>query len=180
MNKKFMAVLTAGAMLFMTACSTAETEASATSESVAATTEATTTTTTSAASVAATLEAQGESYDVAGDYACERAAISVDVDEKGNCSVTVVWGDSAFSEAVWTMSGEYDAENNCIAYTDGENYLVTYAEDGSIESEEDISSDGTGVFYYNEDGTLTWQDDVNNQADGMVFEKVDIIEDAVG
>ncbi|MCR4688735.1 MAG: hypothetical protein K5745_04185 [Saccharofermentans sp.] len=186
MNKKIMAVVAAGSMLFMTACSEAsdasESLIESTSESVVATT-ATTTTTTTTTETYPTMGIEPEYSFYNGTYECERADVELMIDETGFAYITVTWADSASSEARWTMSGDYDEASNSISYSDCIMSLVNYNDDGQIDHEEELFTDGTGVIQLSDDATLTWQEDVNNQADGMVFTKVnesDNFEEAVG
>ncbi|MCR4688733.1 MAG: hypothetical protein K5745_04175 [Saccharofermentans sp.] len=152
MNKRIMATITAGAMLFMTACSAPKAETEVTTESAPIETEAT------------------APFDYVGTYVCDRATIYVENGEPGQVLVTVMWGNSELTQRVWTMSGDFNVDTFTVSYSNGMLVEETYDSEGVVMNEEAIYTDGTGIIKFFEDGTLTWQDDVDHQADEMVFE----------
>ena len=91
--------------------------------------------------------------------------------------VTLEWPDSADSSTVWYMAAKYDNETQSLAYTDGVKARVTYAEDGSIASEEKLWEDSEGALIPI-DGKLQWADKREDQLraeageENMMFERV--------
>ena len=115
-------------------------------------------------------EGQNPVMNFVGDYASDRCTITVEVGEGKVANFTIDWASSAAERSEWTMSGEFDEENNSVYYHDCTKKDQVFAEDGSVSSEETVYEGGHGTFTFNpEDNTLTWTDDIENIADGAVF-----------
>ena len=144
--KKLLSILLAFAMIFsMAACSSKE-------------------------EVPAEEEGQNPVMNFVGDYASDRCTITVEAGEGKVANFTIDWASSAAERSEWTMSGEFDEENNSVYYHDCTKKDQVFAEDGSVSSEETVYEGGHGTFTFNpEDNTLTWTDDIENIADGAVF-----------
>lgn len=107
-----------------------------------------------------------------GNYASGRATILVEADGDEGGKATVTWGSSAFENVVWTMSGDYDAESHVLSYDDCVKTEYAYNDDGSVASDKEIYTGGTGTMTFsegNEGPYLEWKDDKENVAEGMTF-----------
>ena len=106
-----------------------------------------------------------------GNYVCDRANILIETDGTDGAKATVSWGGGAYDTATWTMSGAFDTDTLTFTYKDCVRTDVHYAQNGDVEKEDQIYTDGTGSMVFSEDGglSLTWQDDMEHQADGMTF-----------
>lgn len=107
-----------------------------------------------------------------GPYACDNANILVEADGLEGAKATVMWADSASETTKWEMSGSFDESTLTFTYDNCTKTKVTYAEDGSVDSEEIAYSDGTGTMTFADTGEgteLTWNDAKEHVADGMTF-----------
>ena len=107
-----------------------------------------------------------------GNYVCDRASILVEADGDTGAKATVTWGNSADSNVVWTMSGEYAADSHEFTYKDCVKTEYRYNEDGSVAEEKEQYNDGTGTMIFSEGNAgpyLEWKDDKENAAEGMTF-----------
>lgn len=115
-------------------------------------------------------DGQNPVMNVIGDYASGRASIHIDAGEGHAASASVSWSSSAAEHSEWTMSGTFNSDTHTFEYTGCTKKNFVYAEDGSVESEETVYTDGTGRMVFSEDPlSLTWEDDKENAADGMTF-----------
>ena len=107
-----------------------------------------------------------------GDYVNGRADILIEADGDTGAKATVTWGSSAATQAVWTMSGDFNIDTHEFTYSNGVKKEVTYSEDGSVAEEKELYTDGTGTMTFtegNEGPYLEWKDDKENIADGLTF-----------
>ena len=107
-----------------------------------------------------------------GPYVCDRASMLVEANGMDGAIVTVNWGGSAWDEAEWVIEGSFDPDTLTINYENATRTDYVYADNGDIDSEEVIYTDGSGTITFSDDGalTLTWNDEKEHVADGMVFE----------
>ena len=89
-----------------------------------------------------------------GNYYGGRACITVEPEGTNNANITVVWGDSYNTKAVWTMSGAFDEESTSVVYNDGIKKVITLNEKGDTISEELLSVGCKGVFVFSYDGII--------------------------
>jgi len=85
-------------------------------------------------------------------------------------SVRLKWGDSARSEAVWSMLARCDEATDTLVYTDGVLAYVAYGDDGEIDSAETQWEDAEGSFALL-DGKLLWTDSREERAARFAFER---------
>ena len=97
-------------------------------------------------------EGQNPVMNFIGNYYGGRACVSVEAKGSDEAEITVVWGDSYNTKAVWTMSGTFNEDTT---------YLYT---------------SGRGEFVFSYDG-VTWNDMEEHMADTMVFRFGDSVED---
>jgi len=109
-----------------------------------------------------------EGSEFLGNWECERASISVEIESVG-FAVNVHWGSSAFESTVWTYYCLYDGEK-LVNHGDGVKTNITFDEEGN-ESDEVVYEDGAVTFTM-EDGKLVWNDEKENAGEGMAFEKL--------
>ncbi len=115
-------------------------------------------------------DGQNPVMNVIGDYASGRASIHIDAGAGNEASAKVIWSSSAAEHSEWTMSGTFDADTHIFEYTGCTKKNVVFAEDGSVESEETVYTDGTGRMVFSEEPlSLTWEDDKEHAADDMTF-----------
>ncbi len=164
MNKKLVTTLAAVAMAFsLAACGNSAKPAT---EDTEATTQ--TTTTTDAANVEE--DGQNPVMNFIGPYVCDRATVFVECTGKEDAKITVTWADSAIEQSEWTMSGTLNTTDLTVDYTNGVLTRRTFGEDGTVQEETQVYTDGTGRFTFTQDGKLTWDDGKDHVADGLVFE----------
>lgn len=109
-----------------------------------------------------------EGSEFVGQWECERASISVEIESIGFV-VNVHWGSSAFESTVWSYNCLYDGEK-LVNHGDGVKTNLTFDEEGN-ESDEVVYEDGA-VSFTIEDGKLIWNDEKENAGEGMAFEKI--------
>ena len=62
--------------------------------------------------------AEASVSELCGSYAAGRASAEISCGEDGSVSIVVRWGSSAWTTAVWTMSGKLDFETMTLEYSD--------------------------------------------------------------
>lgn len=135
-------------------------------------TQATEAATEATAEVATEEDGQNPIMNFIGPYACDRANILIEANGNEGAKVTAMWADDATKTTKWEMSGSFDTDKLTITYDNCIKTTITYADDGSVVTEEDNYTDGTGTITFTEtsDGTeLTWDDAKEHVADGMTF-----------
>ena len=159
--KKLFSILLALALVFsMAACSSSEEPAEESAIEPETETEET----------AEGADSQNSIMNFVGNYASDRCTITVEAGEGNIANFTISWASSAAEVSEWTMSGEFDGENNTVYYNDCVKRDLVFAEDGSISSEETSYEGGHGTFAFDyENNTLTWTDDIEHVADGATF-----------
>lgn len=113
-----------------------------------------------------------------GNYYCGRAELNVEPDGANGAKITVSWGSSYDTKAVWSMTGIFNEETTSVSYNNGFKKMVTYNEKGDIVKEEVLSTDLKGVFVFSYDG-VTWDEYNENIAENMVFKLNGNVEDSV-
>lgn len=114
--------------------------------------------------------------DFSGSYAAGRASAEISCGEDGSVSIVVRWGSSAWTTAIWTMSGKLDFETMTLEYSDCVKKTETYGDSGELESAEISFENGSGRFVFGVDmKTVTWYDD-NSDFGSLEFEKLPDIE----
>lgn len=91
----------------------------------------------------------------AGRWGCGRATIDIAEQGDGDYLVSITWGGSAWQSAQWSYLCAYDADNDRL-YTrvPGSKSIVTWAEDGSVASEETEYTDGEATFTIDASGRV--------------------------
>ena len=105
-----------------------------------------------------------------GRWGSGRCTVDVIGEANNSVVIKVSWGSSASERAEWTMSGNFDEDGSTVYYTDGVKKIVTFNEDGSVKSTEEVYVGGKGSFIF-KDNTMTWEDLAEHMADGMTFTK---------
>ena len=121
-------------------------------------------------------DGQNPAMNFIGNYYGGRACITVEAEGTDGASISVIWGESYNTKAVWTMSGTFNAEATSLVYKNGYKKVVTLNEKGEIISEDILFTDCQGVFVFSDDG-VTWDDFNEHIADGMVFRYGNSVED---
>ena len=145
-------------------------QSSAASEPVAAT-SADAQPETSAATSAPVESGQNPVMNFVGPYAADRASMMIEADGANGAIITIDWASSATENTEWVMTGTFDEAALAINYTGCTKTETVYKDDGSIETETDVYSDGTGSIVFSADGSpkATWQDDKEDAGAGLVF-----------
>ena len=105
-----------------------------------------------------------------GEYQCDRAHATVECVGADSAQITIDWGSSAWELARWVIVGPLDTDTLAVEYSGCVKSILTYKDDGELESEEVEYEDGTGTVVFNDDGTFTWHDDQSEYGEDMVFE----------
>ena len=103
-----------------------------------------------------------------GNYYGGRACVSVEAKGSDEAEITVVWGDSYNTKAVWTMSGTFNEDTTSVFYDNAIKKMITLNEKGDVIFEEYLYTSGRGEFVFSYDG-VTWNDLEEHMADTMVF-----------
>ena len=157
----------------------AETTAAETTaaETTAAQTEAETKAETTAAETTAAeseedLGGQNPVMNFIGTYSNGRGMMEVSCSGMDGASIHVTWSGSAAESSTWDMSGtvENNGDELTLNYTNCVKNSKVFSEDGSVESDTQDYTDGSGVIHFNSNNTITWEDHKENIADGSVFE----------
>ena len=121
-------------------------------------------------------DGQNPAMNFIGNYYGGRACISVEAKGSDEAEITVVWGDSYNTKAVWTMSGTFNEDTTSVFYENGIKKVITLNEKGEVIAEKYLYTDGRGEFVFSYDG-VTWSDMEEHMADTMVFRFGDSVED---
>ena len=113
-------------------------------------------------------EGQNPVMNIIGNYYGGRACVSVEAKGSDEAEITVVWGDSYNTKAVWTMSGTFNEATTSVFYDNAIKKMITLNEKGDIIFEEYLYTSGRGEFVFSYDG-VTWNDLEEHIADTMVF-----------
>ena len=103
-----------------------------------------------------------------GNYYGGRACVSVEAKGSDEAEITVVWGSSYDTKAVWTMSGTFNEATTSVFYDNAIKKMITLNEKGEVIFEEYLYTSGRGEFVFSYDG-VTWNDLEEHIADTMVF-----------
>jgi hypothetical protein len=111
-----------------------------------------------------------------GDYICDRADVFIDATDPEAVKINCTWGSSAWENSQWVMTGTLDQETLLVEYHDCVRTDYKYADDGSVETAEEVYTGGHGFIQLIEGDelSLTWQEDQEHMADGMTFVKADL------
>ena len=121
-------------------------------------------------------EGQNPVMNFIGNYYGGRACVSVEAKGSDEAEITVVWGDSYNTKAVWTMSGTFNEATTSVFYDNAIKKMITLNEKGEVIFEEYLYTSGRGEFVFSYDG-VTWNDLEEHMADTMVFRFGDSVED---
>ena len=113
---------------------------------------------------------QNPVMNVVGEYQCDRAHATVMCFGFDEAWIIIEQGDSASEVTQWNLCGRLDTDTLSIAYTDGLKALLTYDENGELESQESLYEDGTGTVSFHEDGSFTWHGDQSESGEDLTFE----------
>ena len=121
-------------------------------------------------------DGQNPAMNFIGKYFGGRACVSVEAIGEDEAEITVVWGDSYNTKAVWTMSGTFNEATTSVFYDNAIKKMITLNEKGEVIFEEYLYTGGRGEFVFSYDG-VTWNDLEEHMADTMVFRFGDSVED---
>lgn len=109
------------------------------------------------------------------DSYSQRAHMDIVENGDGTFCAEINWGDSAWENSTWTMSGKcvFDKEQNVwvIAYEDCKEVHTVYDDAGNV-TENVIYENGSGMLYLDENQSVLWQDENYTQSWDCVFVKI--------
>lgn len=105
-------------------------------------------------------EDAGGSVDFSGSYTepdSGRCLIEISKEMEGSYTITVNWANGASEERIWAITGAtYKDTGDTLYYEDALCYNRTTDDEGNF-ADEDIYSDGSGIFWMTEGGMLGWK-----------------------
>ena len=120
---------------------------------------------------------QNPVVNVMGDYECDTATANVAASMFDEAFITIQLNDDAEEKTQWNMSGKFDPVTHTIEYTDCTKSLLTYDDEGFVENQDMLYTDGTGTIVFNDDGTMTWHDNMAEGETDLVFQYIGIPEE---
>ena len=109
-----------------------------------------------------------------GNYQCGEMTALVECFGNEDAWITVEQNESATELTRWDITGRLDLDTLTIAYSGCPKSIVKLDASGEVESQEDVSSDGSGTVVFGDDGTFTWHEDGSENEAGLVFEWVPV------
>ena len=109
---------------------------------------------------------KNQASDFAGQYYAGDGNLSITRQDDGSYLIEVWWGINAAQHGEWVMHGTFDGVDT-ITYSDCVKHEITFNENGDVESDETIYSDGTGSIKIVNDNTIMWNDDAEHVADDV-------------
>ncbi|WP_155838545.1 hypothetical protein [Butyrivibrio proteoclasticus] len=112
----------------------------------------------------ATDDTQKQTSDFEGQYYAGKGNLSITKQEDGSFLIEVWWGISAAQHGEWVMHGKYDGADT-ITYNDCVKHEYTLKDNGEVDTDETIYTDGTGSIKIVDSNTIMWTDDMEHVAD---------------
>ncbi|MBQ7614779.1 MAG: hypothetical protein IJU77_07005 [Butyrivibrio sp.] len=112
-------------------------------------------------------ENDSQAVDFEGHYYAGKGDLSITNMGDGNCLIVVSWGNSAAEHSEWGMSGIYDESAKTITYSDCVKHDITFNENGEVENDVTVYTDGTGNIKIVDGSTIIWTDDKEHIADDV-------------
>ena len=175
MKNRLISILMLSALSFqLAACGSAQTASAegvdfeAVAEAPAEATEAANTEGAEAAATEAPAETepvQAQDLGFTGQYYAGKGNLSITQQEDGNFLVEVWWPDSAATHGEWVMHGEYDESAKVIIYSDCVKHEFTLKDNGEVDTDETVYTNGTGSIQIVDENTILWNDDQEHVAD---------------
>ncbi len=109
---------------------------------------------------------QAQAADFEGQYYAGDGNLSILKQEDGGYLIEVWWGINAAQHGEWVMHGKYDGTDT-ITYSDCVKHEYTLNENGEVDTDETIYSDGTGSIKIVDTSTIMWTDDMEHIADDV-------------
>ena len=107
---------------------------------------------------------QSQTYDFEGQYYVGKGNLSITQQESGDFLIEVWWGDSAATHGEWVMHGKFDGVDT-ITYSDCEKHEYTLKDNGEVDTDETVYTNGTGSIKIVDANTIMWNDDMEHIAD---------------
>ena len=107
-----------------------------------------------------------------GNYQCGELHALVECFGNEDAWITIEQSESDTERTRWDITGRLDLDTLTVAYSGCPKSNVKLDENGEVESQEDVYSDGSGTVVFGDDGTFTWHEE-HNETD-MVFEWVPV------
>ena len=114
----------------------------------------------------ATDATQNQIYDFEGQYYVGKGNLSITQQEDGSFLIEVWWGGNAAQHGEWVMHGKYDGAD-MITYNDCVKHEYTLNENGEVDLDETVYTDGTGYIKIVDKNTIMWIDDEEHIADDV-------------
>ena len=110
--------------------------------------------------------AENQTPDFEGQYYAGDGNLSILKQEDGSYLIEVWWGINAAQHGEWVMHGKFDGADT-ITYSDCVKHEYTLNENGEVDTDETIYSDGTGSIKIVDASTVMWTDDMEHIADDV-------------
>ncbi len=111
--------------------------------------------------------AQIERYDFEGQYYAGKGNLSITQEAEGKFLIEVWWAIDAASHGEWVMNGTYDEGSQTITYSDCVKHEFTLKDNGEVDTDVTVYSDGTGSIKIVDASTILWNDDMEHVADDV-------------
>ena len=102
--------------------------------------------------------------DFSGQYYAGKGNLSITKQEDDNFLIEVWWQTNAAQHGEWVMHGKFDGVDT-ITYSDCVKHEYTLNDNGEIDVDETVYTDGTGNIKIVDDSTIMWNDDMEHIAD---------------
>lgn len=109
---------------------------------------------------------QSQASDFVGQYYVGDGNLSIAQQEDGKFLIEVWWGINAAQHGEWVMHGTYDGVDT-ITYSDCVKHEYTLNDNGEVDTDETIYTDGTGNIKIVNNSTIMWNDDMEHVADDV-------------
>ncbi|MDO5157221.1 MAG: hypothetical protein Q4D51_14800 [Eubacteriales bacterium] len=84
--------------------------------------------------------------------------------------IMIDWASSSSENTHWEFLAEYDTNQGCLVYQDGQRTEQYFPDGGGAMQKNVVYTDGTGSIYA-ENGKLYWKDEKENAGNNCVFER---------
>ena len=106
-------------------------------------------------------------YDFEGQYYAGKGNLSITYEGNDEFLIEVWWGIDAASHGEWVMTATYDPSISTLSYKDCVKHEYTLKDNGEVDTDETIYTDGTGTIKIVDYNTILWNDDKEHIADDV-------------
>ena len=106
-------------------------------------------------------------YDFEGQYYAGKGNLSITYEGNDEFLIEVWWGIDAASHGEWVMTATYDPGIRTLSYKDCVKHEYTLKDNGEVDTDETVYTDGTGTIKIVDYNTILWTDDKEHIADDV-------------